>query len=388
MFRYFPDNYGWSLIVLRCLVAGGHFGEIDWICRGLVDASKQPPGGDREAWYHAWRKLAEQVVGYADERLESDHKVSAGDLYYRAAQYFQWAEALLSPKDARAKPMYDRHLAAFERFTALSPAKIEIVDIPFEGTSLKSYFSAPAGDKRPVPCVIVVGGLDGNKEEMYPLVKSITDRGLACLGLDLPGQGATLRDSGLPARYDTEVPVGAAIDYLVSRDDVIADRIGMAATSAGGYYAPRAAAYEKRIKACVPWAAIYDYHAIWMRRLAFVDGKPVGIRPEIPFPVTADLVLSIMGVDDWSAALKKFESFRLEGVAKNIECDLLVVQGEDDPQTPLPEAERLFQEASSANKILRVYRREEGGSGHVQVDRQEPAMSMIADWLTDRLMAS
>lgn len=384
MLQLFPGNYGWSLCALRVLVSGGDFGDIYFVCKDLVEASKTR---DNNAWHIGWKRLAEEVDALAEERLKSKHLITATNAFYRASLYYQWAEAFLPPSDPRAKPMYDKHLSTFARFAELSSPRIEIIDIPFDGTNLKAYFVPPHNGAKPAPCTIVAGGFDGNKEETYPLAKAMASRGIASLGIDFPGQGATLRNSGLPARFDTEKPVAAAIDYLATRSDIDINRIGIAATSAGGYYAPRAAAFEKRIKACVPWSAVYDYYAIWKRRLAFENGKPTGLRPEIPFPVTPELVLSIMGVDNWEAALSRWESFRLQGVAEKIECDLLVVQGEDDPQTPLWEAEQLYKEARSKHKELRVYRHSEGGSAHVQVDRQEPAMNFIADWMADRLQA-
>ena len=41
----------------------------------------------------------------------------------------------------------------------------------------------------------------------------------------------------------------------------IPKRVAIMAYSAGGYYAPRAAAFEKRYAACVAWGPHYDYHA-------------------------------------------------------------------------------------------------------------------------------
>jgi dipeptidyl aminopeptidase/acylaminoacyl peptidase len=92
-----------------------------------------------------------------------------------------------------------------------------------------------------------------------------------------------------------------------------------------------------------------------------------------------------MGVPTWEAAFHKLESFRLAGVASKIECDILIVQGADDRQTPLIEAEQLYAEISSKNKELRVYTVAEGGAAHVQLDRPEPALSLICDWFADHL---
>ena len=41
------------------------------------------------------------------------------------------------------------------------------------------------------------------------------------------------------------------MDWLEKRNDVDSDRVGIWGVSLGGYYAPRAAAFEERIKACI-----------------------------------------------------------------------------------------------------------------------------------------
>ena len=92
-----------------------------------------------------------------------------------------------------------------------------------------------------------------------------------------------------------------------------------------------------------------------------------------------------MGVDSWDAAFKKMEKFNLKDVASKIECDILLVHGANDRQTPVAEAEQLFQMIGSKNKELIVYSDQEGGSAHVQLDRPEPALSRICDWFVDHL---
>ena len=61
-----------------------------------------------------------------------------------------------------------------------------------------------------------------------------------------------------PFRLDYEVPVKAVVDYALLRDDVDEERLAMVGFSLGGYFASRAAIYEKRIKACVVDSPIID----------------------------------------------------------------------------------------------------------------------------------
>jgi alpha-beta hydrolase superfamily lysophospholipase len=378
----------WSLAVLRCLAGGGLFGEIAWACEGLHDAARQEPSGDAEAWCAAWTKLARQVAEVATEAANAGKDVTAADAFYRASQYYQWAEAFLAPDDARTTDLYARHLDTFANFAQLSSPQIEIIDIPFEGSSLKAYFVPAEGAQARSPAVVLSDGLDGTKEEMFLVARALSRRGIACLGVDNPGQGATLRLSGLAARYDSEKAAGAAIDYLETRREIDSDRIGVWAASMGGYYAPRAAAMERRIKACVAWGAIYDYHAVWARRINYRSGEPAQFAKGAALGTTGAHLLKIMGVDSWDAAMTKLEDFRLETVAPLIQCDILIVHGEADRQTTVEEAQRLFAAIPEGRKALWVVTKAEGGAAHVQLDRPEPTLSRIADWMSDRLSAA
>ncbi|MGY1826512.1 alpha/beta hydrolase family protein [Blastococcus sp. SYSU DS0541] len=84
-----------------------------------------------------------------------------------------------------------------------------------------------------------------------------------------------MRLQGLIARIDTEVWAGAAVDWLEARSDVDAAGIGIVGWSLGGYYAPRAAAFEKRFALCVAWAANHDWGAVQRRRKEREGERPV-----------------------------------------------------------------------------------------------------------------
>jgi alpha-beta hydrolase superfamily lysophospholipase len=386
MFQYFPGNYMWSLAVMRCLASGGHFGEINWALQDLQAAAKVEPQGDNEAWHAAWKKLAVQVEEIGRAALKNDKQQTAASALMRAAHYWQWAEAFIEPDDDRAATSYERHLTCFRDAGNLLPNRIEVVQVPFGDTSLYAYLVKAEGTSGPAPAVILSDGLDGTKEEMVLMAQALAARGISCLAVDNPGQGATLRLNGLRARHDSEVAAGAAYDYLKSRSEIVdPNRVGLIAASMGGYYAPRAVAFEKRVKACVAWGAIYDYHAVWVRRLNLKPGTSATVDYRAALGTTGKHLLNIIGAGDFDEALRKLEPFTLKGIAQNISCDILLVHGEDDRQTPLSDAQKLYEEIGSASKELRVFTRAEGGAAHVQLDRQEPAVSLIADWMMDHL---
>jgi alpha-beta hydrolase superfamily lysophospholipase len=388
MFLYFPDNYRWSLAVLRAIAAGGMFGEIDWACSRLKQAATQGPSGDLEAWHAAWRELGGQLESSAAVAAAAGHRVSAADFSLRASVYYQWAEGLLDPDDARAAAMYDKHLSCFATFAAQSTLKVELIAIPFGEQTIPAYVVPAFGTRRPAPAALLCDGLDANKEEMFYVALSLARRGITAVAFDGPGQGAALRLQGMTARHDFEVPVAACVDWLETSEDIDAARIGFVAASWGGYYAPRAVAFEKRIKACAVMGAVFDTHACMARRVGYVPGQgATQLGANAPLGTTGKTILRILGEPDWESAFRKLERFRLEPVAAQIECDLLIVHGANDRHAPPSEAERLYEAVSSKEKRLRVFSEAEGGAAHVNLDRPEPALSLVCDWMADRLHA-
>src|SRR5262249_36637208 len=105
-------------------------------------------------------------------------------------------------------------------------------------------------------------GLDSTKEETDAYEFPFLARGMATLVFEGPGQGEAQYD--FPIRGDYEVPVKAVLDFVeMRRRDLDANRIGMWGVSLGGYYAPRAAAFDKRIKACIALGGPFDWGAAW-----------------------------------------------------------------------------------------------------------------------------
>src|SRR5947207_2872689 len=113
----------------------------------------------------------------------------------------------------------------------------------------------------PAPLVLLLPGLDSAKEEFPRWEEVFLVRGLATFSLDGPGQGETGERSSIYPNY--EVAVTAAIDALQGREGIDLERIGAAGVSLGGYYAPRAAAYEKRLKAVVGISGPFTFGDCW-----------------------------------------------------------------------------------------------------------------------------
>ena len=227
----------------------------------LADFQEVTAGISRwEDWCRAWCDRASLHERLGRESLEQGWKLTAGEHLARAAVYYHFAKFVfvIDPDQLRAA-----HAKAVECKTLALPylrPPGERVAIPFAGKTLAGVLRKPAGDARP-PVVIMISGLDSTKEEMDAYEAPFHARGMATLAFDGPGQGEAEYD--LPIRGDFEAPVKAVVDWLETRADVDPARIGCWGVSLGGYYAPRAAAYEPRIKACISISGPYDWAEIW-----------------------------------------------------------------------------------------------------------------------------
>jgi 2,6-dihydroxypseudooxynicotine hydrolase len=134
----------------------------------------------------------------------------------------------------------------------------------------------------------------------------------------------------------------------------------------GGYYAPRAAAFEKRVRACIALSGPFDW-------VEFFDQLP-------------DLTRHTFRVRSKSRndaeARERAATLTLKGVAPNITCPLFVVAGKQDRIVPWQEAERLA--AAASGPVTRCFI-EDGN--HVANNRVYRYRSQSGDWMAQRLGA-
>jgi dienelactone hydrolase len=377
-FTYFPDNYRWSHGLLLALSGaawgGGEIGEINRIGLKLHERM-----GDDRAWFEEWARMAEAVESEGQKRAKDGKDVSAAAYLFRAAHYYHVGERFLHPK-AEGLGAYRRGVDCFrEAARRIRRPRIEHLEVPYEGTSLPAIFVHPEGVSGRAPALIFFDGFDVTKEIQYfKGVPDLATRGIGCLIVDGPGNGEAIRFRNLPLHHETERYASAAYDYLAARPEVDAARIGVMAISLGGYYAPRAAAFEPRFAACIAWGAQWDYHAVWKERL---DRIARGENPSLSVPWQH--LLWIFGVTTKEEALKKLEGFHLDGVVQKIRCPFLLVHGEGDAQIPLATARKCFDAVGSTRKTFKVFTREEGGYHHCQIDNVSIGTAYMWDWLQD-----
>ena len=377
MYEPFPGNYVWNLSVNICLAMGGVMGEIDRANDSVRAIAQHGEDTGTEAFFASWGAMADRLVVLGQEAEAAGHGASAAEKYCRATAYYITAERMQSRHYEPRRAMYQTLLNTIRRAVAVGRLNCEQVEIPYRGSSFPALFVRGAG-AGPRPCMVFCNGLDSIKEMIFLAVRdTFATRGISCLMVDQPGVGEALRLRNLTAIPESERWASAAVDYLEGRSDVDPKRIGMMGWSLGGYYAPRAAAYESRFALCVAWGGNHNWGEIQRRRLAREGDRPV--------PHYWDHVTWVWGQPDMDSFMALMPRVSLEGHLANIRVPFLVTHGANDRQIPLEFAQQSYHEAvNSPDRELKIFTAHEGGVEHVSADNMEPVRSYIIDWIADR----
>lgn len=336
----------------RFLDGGIHYADLQWTTARMRDWND---------WGPEWLRTAAQHEQLADDYWAEGRRFSAINQYQTAAAYYHLAYFIYFRDLALHTQGLYKMLACHDRALPFMEPAVEKIDLPYDGTQIKALFSRPRGGDR-CPVVIFVPGLDSTKETRHRGRAGYLKRGLAVLSLEGPGQGEV--SQWLKIRPDYERAVAAAIDYLETRPDVDAGRVGLLGGSLGGYYAPRAAAFEPRVRACVGNCGPYDWSECF---------------PIIP-QVTREAFQHYSGAASLDEAFERSRALTLKGVAECITCPLLIVHGKQDPLIPWQQAERLVAEARGPKELVLF---DEGNHGLSNI--RYKSGPLIADWLARQL---
>lgn len=380
MFEYFRTNYPWNLATSMAIELGGNMTEIDDVCRGLHDHAARGDQDAIDAFFSAWIEAGRRAEAAASLDEKAGNRRGAANKYKRAAIYYMTGERTQSHTRPERLDAYKRMLSCFSRFVELRGENCRRVMVPYKGGHLPALFVQGTGEG-PRPCMIHFDGLDVMKELLYMtgIGTELAERGVSCLIVDHPGVGEALRLHGLKSFPQTEVPAAAAVDFLETQPDIDASRVGIMALSLGGYYAPRAAAYEPRLKCCVCWGGLYDFGARFALRL---EGK----GSERSVPQYFEHVQWVLGVGSLQEAVQVTSQMHLRDAAPLIRCPILITHGENDRQVPLEQARLTIEACVNAPvRELKVHKVAEGGAEHCSIDNFSITVDYMAHWISQHL---
>jgi 2,6-dihydroxypseudooxynicotine hydrolase len=313
-----------------------------------------------DEWLPEWGATAEVHLELAREAEEAGQSRSAGEAYVRAAVCLHFSKFVWVLDDTLHREHTRRAIEALARAHALLDPTAERIEIPFDGARLAANLRRPEGVERP-PLVVLIPGLDSTKEEFFHWENVFLARGMATISMDGPGQGETGFD--LPIRGDYEVAVTALLDGIAGRHDVDLERVGAVGVSLGGYYAPRAGAFEKRLKAVAGISGPYRFADRW-------ENLP---------PITRETYVYKSKLSSEAEALGRLATLDLSGVAEKLTQPTLIVTGKLDRLVPWEQTRRIADEAPGGRFVLY----EEGS--HVCNNIPYRYRPLVSDWMRQQL---
>lgn len=369
-----------------------------------LDTASRMDAADEDSWPREWRKTAKRIRRIAKSSEAKGHLISAGEAYLRAANYYMAALHRYPDPHARdVAKMACQSTRCFRKALKYLPLHGKRVKIPYEKTTLPGYFfrsPCPRGEKAPL--LIVHPGRDTWAEHCKFLAEGAIKRGYHCLLFEGPGQGKVIRLQGLTCRPDWEKVVTPVVDFAICQPGVAPERIALMGLSMGGALAPRAAAFEQRLKICIANPGVYSWKNFFYGRIAnYLTITPAELEKLVEtdpesFNAKIEALMAVNALARWGMRdemwkygasspvdfMHKVKAFTNEGIAEQISCRTLVMNGtgDDDRQ----QAKELY-EALNAPKDYMLFTEEDTAMLHCQVGALAVSSGRLFDWLDEYL---
>jgi hypothetical protein len=389
-------QFGFEIVLGAAYRGAADVGEV------LATASRIHDG-DADAWLDEWSATAGDAWADARAAHDAGHHVSALAHYRRAASYYATALYVIAQTSEpdRQTDLWRRQRDCWEHVVDLSAVPGERVAIPYEDTTLPGFFfrapDAAPGERRPL--VVMNNGSDGATSQMWVHGgAAAAERGYHWMTFDGPGQQATLFEQGLPFRPDWEAVLTPVVDAMVARPDVDGDRMAVIGISQGGYWVPRALAFEHRFAAAVADPGVVDVSASWtdalpsMMRRELVHGDQAAfdrnMRLGERFSAGTRALMAFRGApygvesDSRYDLYETVSAYRLGDEVAQIVTPLLITDPEDEQFWP-GQSRQLHAMLSGPRDLVR-FTAADGANRHCEPLAPGRRDARVFDWLEDR----
>ncbi len=373
----------------------------------LFAAAAQITSGGYDSWWNAFVTLGDRVHAIAEESAAAGNSVSAREAYLRASNYYGAAMfyALGTSDPSRNAAIFETHRDSFDAFAALlTPAAVPVT-IPYEDTTLPGYILRVDDSGQRRPWLVLNNGSDGTAPFVwYSGGAAALRRGYNVLIFDGPGQGAALYRQQLSFRPDWENVLTPVLDWLLTQPDVDPDRVAVMGMSQGGYWVPRALAFEHRFAAAVADPGVVDVSASWTRQLPpdllagllnapederkkiaqeLDAGVAEGAAQDPAFAFTLASRMYPFGTTSFAEAVTMVSEYKLGDLASQITTPLLIADPEGEAFWP--GQSRLLYDALPGEKALVRFTAAEGADLHCEPKALGLRAQRFFDWLDAQL---
>ena len=393
--RYFFQNETFENTFLtslgRAYHSGGDVGRVLYLTRQVKD-------GDFESGYRTFKQAGDEAHAVAEESAAGGHRESARQAYLWAQNFYDSSTYFLDGSDdsSRFLPTWQALYDCWLKSLPFFDPPIEPVNIAYEGTTLHGFYMRGKNKAKRRPLLILANGSDGSLLDMWLWGGAGgTARGYDCLTFDGPGQGYALWKQKLYFRPDWEKVITPVVNFALKRADVDPKRIAIQGVSQGGYWVPRALAFEKRIAAGIADPGVVDVSTSWTRNLPppLSALLKAGRKEEFDqylgksLSPRARAMLSFrmrpFGYTSYFDTFKAVLDYNLRDVAHKIQCPMLITSPVNEAYWP--GQSKQLQQLLTCPKKLVEFSQADGADLHCEPKGTGIRDLRVFNWLDDQL---
>jgi len=331
-----------------------------------------------------WKR---QLIRLGDTAL-AENRTKNAIAYYRMSEFF------MADGDPDKLLYYQKATALFykEYQDYFSSGLVERMEAIYEGVKLPILHVRPEGKRRDV--ILLHGGNDSYFEELFFPMLYWARQGFEVYLFEGPGQGGVVREQGKKFTHEWERPVKAVLDAIGENE------VTFVGASLGGMLAPRAAAFEPRIRRVVGWSVFPDflYVALSMMPKAMRGPLRFLLHHNLRRPINTVMKRKMARepIIDWGIRhgmfaydapdpfgyIKKLSDYKMTNIGPMLWQDMLVIGANRDHFIPQSLYSMELNALPNVKSLtFRLMTESEDAGSHCNVGNPKLVLDTVADWL-------
>jgi hypothetical protein len=379
---------------------------IGYAAKGVMDVGEvfatiaRITDGDADSWYAAWRQTADKLHTRATAALVSGYGATANTFFLAAAEAYSQANAVADRQHDQtlSAPVFDLQIQCWEAFIDSTDGRVQRIAVPYQPVPLPGYLFRPDTSDTPRPTLVMTNGSEGSLSGLWAWgVTTALARGWNAFIYDGPGQQTMLFQHNVPFRLDWEAVISPVVDSLIGRADVDASALLAYGCSQGGYWVPRALAFEHRFVAAAVDPGVMDVSTKWLtyipaELIAMLQaGSKDAFNAAIAEAAATDPMLAQamaargrpFGQPTAYDTFKTATEYNLRAVVTEIHTPMLIANPDDETFWP-GQSQNLYDNLTGEREITH-FLREDGANFHCEPMGRAETECRIFDFLQDQL---
>lgn len=319
-----------------------------------------------------WKR---QLIRLGDAAL-AENRTKNAIAYYRMSEFF------MADGDPDKLLYYQKATALFYREYQdyFSSGLVERMEALYEGVKLPILHVRPEGKRRDV--ILLHGGNDSYFEELFFPMLYWARQGFEVYLFEGPGQGGVVREQGKKFTHEWERPVRAVLDAIGE------EKVTIVGASLGGMLAPRAAAFEPRIRRVVGWSVFPDFLYVALSMMPKAMRGPVNTvmkrkmarEPIIDWGIRHGMYA--YDAPDPFGYIKKLSDYKMTDIGPMLWQDMLVIGANRDHFIPQSLYSMELDALPNVKSLtFRLMTESEDAGSHCNVGNPKLVLDTVADWL-------